>query len=203
LEKFPSVRASAVRDTLDFLDKFEPGARARVLERVPAVSRDVIESTAGFSWISIEHDHWTIDAMIEIFGRERAIACWRDSVSNLLGRPFLRDFVIQMLKVIGRSPVSVVRLFAKGWSLVYRDLCDPVLIATADGQPAIRFENIAPAIQQYGNYLYSWHGACQGFAQIARVHGSVSFETAPDLTWAEAKFFWEEKEATGPRVSPR
>ena len=191
-----------MRDTLDFLDQFEPGSRARVLERVPSQSLDVIETTPGFSWISLDHDHWTIDAMIEIFGLERAIACWRDSVSNLLGRPFLRDFVVQMLKVIGRSPVSVVRLFAKGWSLVYRDLCEPVLIATIDGQPVIRFENIDPSIKRYQNYLHCWHAGCQGFAQIARVRGSVAFEVAPDLSWAEAKFFWEEQELTG-RISPR
>src|SRR4051794_9369406 len=62
----PAIRASAVRDTLAFLDTFEPGSRQRVLDAVPAASREVIEQTPGSSWISIEHDHWTIDAMIDI-----------------------------------------------------------------------------------------------------------------------------------------
>ena len=184
-----------MRDTLAFLDKFEPGARQKVLECVPHASREVIERTPGLSWISLDHDHYTIDAMIEIFGRERAIACWRDSVTDLLQRPLLKDFVTGTLKVIGHSPVSVVRLFAKGWTLVYRDMCEPVLIAARDGQPVIRFEAIAPAVQQYRNYLDSWNGACQGFAHIARVRGNVAFEVAPDASWAEVKFFWDEQEA--------
>jgi len=191
----PSIRASAVRDTLAFLDKFEPRAQARVLERVPAESREIIESTPGSSWISIEDDHWTVDAMVEIFGRERAIQCWRDSVADLVDRPLLRNFVSGMMRVLGRSPASVVRLFAKGWPLVYQDMCDPHLVATEDAQPTIRFAEIASAVQRYPNYLHCWHGACQGFALIAQVRGHVDFEVAPDRSWAEAKFFWDEGEA--------
>jgi hypothetical protein len=190
-----------VRDTLAFLDKFEPQARARVLERVPPESREIIENTAGSSWISIEDDHWTVDAMIEIFGRERAIRCWRDSVADLVDRPLLRNFVSGMMRVLGRSPASVVRLFAKGWPLVYQDLCEPHLVATSDAQPIIRFADISSAVRRYPNYLDCWHGACQGFALIAQVRGHVDFEVGPDRTWAEAKFFWEEPEA-GEAVAP-
>jgi hypothetical protein len=188
----PAIRASAVRDTLAFLDKFEPGSRRRVLERVPTASREIIEGTPGSSWIPIVHDHWTIDAMIELFGTERAIECWRDSVADLVDRPLLRNFVRGMVAVLGHSPTSVVRLFAKGWPLVYQDLCEPQLIVTGDGHPTIRFDNIAPEVRRYTNYLHSWHGACQGFAHVAKVKGHVDFEVAPDLAWAEAKFFWNE-----------
>jgi hypothetical protein len=158
---------------------------------MPRASREVIESTPGAAWISIEHDHWTIDAMIELLGRERAIRCWRESLANLVDRPLLRNFVSSALKALGREPVIVVRLFAKGWPLVYRGMCDPLLIATADGQPAIRFQNIAPTVRQYKNYLDSWNGSCQGFMHVAQVRGHVDFSVAPDLSWAEAKFFWE------------
>jgi hypothetical protein len=188
----PAIRASAVRDTLAFLDTFEPSSLRRVMERVPAASREIIEGTPGSSWISIEHDHWAVDAIIEEFGTERAIECWRDSVPALVDRPLLRNFVYGMISVLGRSPISVVRLFTKGWPLVYQDLCEPKVIACADGQPTIRFENIAPEVRRYPNYLHSWHGACQGFAHVARVKGDVRFEVSPDFSWAEAKFFWHE-----------
>lgn len=190
----PAIRASVVRDTLAFLDEFEPGAQRRVMERVPAASRVVIERTPNSSWVPIEHDHWTVDAMIELFGTERAIQCWRDSMASLIDRPLLRNFLTGMIAVMGRSPTSVVRVFAKGWPLVYRDLCEPKLIATPDAQPTIRFENIAPEVRRYTNYLYSWQGGCQGFVHIARVQGDVQFEVAPDVSWAEAKFFWHEED---------
>jgi hypothetical protein len=180
---------------LAYLDKFEPGARARVLAAVPAPARAIIESTPSTGWISIEDDHWTVDAMVEIFGQERAIECWRQNLIALIDRPLLGTFVEKMLRVFGVSPVSVVRLLVKGWPLVYREICDPKLIAAADGQPTIRFENIAPAVRRYSNYLHCWHGVCQGFAAIAGVRGNVTFEVADDMTWAEARFYWEDERA--------
>ena len=196
LDRGPAVRASAVRDTLAYLDKFEAGSRARVLERVPAEARAIIESTPGTDWISVEHDHWTVDAIIEVLGRPRAIQCWRGALGNLVERPLLRSFVSATLKALGRNPVGVVRLLAKGWPLVYRDVCEPKLIATVDGQPTIRFDHIAPAVQRYRNYLDSWYGGVQGFADLAGVRGHVELEVAPDVSWAEAKFFWNEHERT-------
>lgn len=115
-------------------------------------------------------------------------------MAALIDRPLLRNFLASMVAVLGRSAASSVRVFAKGWPLVYRDLCEPKLIATPDAQPTIRFENIAPEVRRYPNYLHSWQGACQGFVHIARVRGDVHFEVAPDMTWAEAKFFWREED---------
>lgn len=188
----PAIRTSAVRDTLAFLDKFESGSRQRVLERIPAASREIIECSPRSSWIPIEHDHWLIDSIVELFGTARAIQCWCDSLVALVKRPFLRTFVSGSFAVLGSSPVSVVRIFVKGWPMVYRNLCEPKLIATVDGQPTIRFENIVPEVRRYSNYLHCWHGACRAFTQLARVQGEVSFQVAPDLAWAEAKFFWHE-----------
>lgn len=186
----PAVRASAVRDTLAFLDKFDPGAQSEVLARVPLASREAILSAPRTSWISIEDDHYTIDAIIGVFGRERAIRFWRDSLADLVERPLLGNFVSGMVRVFGRDPTRVVALFPRGWSLVFRDMCTPRLVSGAGGQPVIRFEHIAPEVGKYPNYLHSWHGSCQGFAHIARVQGTVAFTVSPDLSVAEAKFFW-------------
>jgi hypothetical protein len=190
VERSPAVRASVVRDTLAYLDKFEPGAQQRVLDRVPPTSRDVIAHTPRSSWIPIEHDHWTIDAMIEIFGRPRAIECWRDSLADLIERPLLRNFVAGMLVVMGRDPVRLIGLLVKGWSLVYRDLCAPQLSTTKQGEPVIQFCDIAPQVRAHPNYLSSWDGACQGFAALTQVRASVVFTAAPDCSSAEAKFSW-------------
>jgi hypothetical protein len=191
VSRAPAVRASAVRDTLAFLDKFEPGSRSKVMARVPAASRENIESAPRSSWISIDDDHFTIDAIVDLFGRERAIQFWRDALAHLVEGPLLGSFVSGMVRVFGRDPARVVALFPKGWPLVYRDVCMPRLVSSADHRPVIRFENIAPEVRtHYRNYLHSWHGACQGFAHIARVQGRVEFTVSPDGYVAEAKFSW-------------
>jgi len=158
---------------------------------VPPTSREVIESTPRSAWIGVEHDHFTIDAMIQILGRRRAITCWRDSVADLVTKPLLKGFVSGMLALLGRDPARVVGLFAKAWPLVYRGLCEPRLVTLPGGPPTIRFERLAPEMRLYRNYFDSWDGACQGFAHLAKVQGFVHFTIAQDATWAEARFSWD------------
>ena len=191
MDASPAIRASAVRDTLAFLDKFEPGTRAKVMALVPDESREVIESTPRSAWIGVEHDHYTIDAIIHILGRRRAITCWRDAVADLVHKPLLKAFVSGMLTVVGRDPERVVGLFVKAWPLVYRGLCEPRLTTHDGGPPTIRFDRLAPEMRLHRNYFDSWDGVCQGFAHLAQVQGFVHFSIAQDVTWAEARFSWD------------
>lgn len=190
-ERFPSIRAGAIRDSLDNLDHFESGSREAVLSRLPAATRETILEAPRSDWVSIEDDHYTVDAIVDLFGRPRAIDYWCYSLRRLVDRPLLRSFVGGMVNVLGRDPAVVVSLFVKGWGLAYRDLCDPVL-TTVDGQPAIRFEHVAPEVQHYTNYFASWDGTCRGFGDIARVRGQVRFSIAPQRDWAQAVFYWQE-----------
>jgi hypothetical protein len=186
----PAIRAGAVRDSLDNLDEFEPGARAAVLERVPPGSRELILSAPRSDWISIEHDHYTVDAIVQRFGRLRAIDYWCFSLRRLIDRPLLRNFVSGMVNVLGREPPIVVGFLVKGWGLAYRDLCKPVLVSV-DGQPAIRFEEVAPEVRRYSHYFASWDGTCRGFAHVARVKGDVHFSVEEDGQSALAVFYWK------------
>jgi hypothetical protein len=182
-----------VHDSLDNLDQFEPGMRQAVLDRIPEETREEILSAPRSDWISIEDDHHTVDAIISLLGRDRAIEYWCYSLRRLVDRPLLRTFVAGMVNVLGREPPVVVGLLVKGWGLAYRDMCEPVL-TTVDGQPAIRFENVAPQVREYSNYFASWDGTCRGFADIARVRGIVRFTVAPSREWAEAVFYWKASE---------
>ena len=184
----PAVRAGAVRDTLDFLDVFEPGARQKVLSRVPTESRAVIEEMPRSSWVSVEHDHHTIDAMIELFGVERAVECWERSMVHLTEKPLLRGFVSGMRRLFGSDQGRLLTWFPKGWPLAYRDVCTPSVARNPGGTPMIVFEDVADEIKLHPNYFHSWHGACRGFAIIAGVAGDVHFGIAPDLTYAKAIF---------------
>jgi hypothetical protein len=188
--RYPAVRASAVRDTLDYLDVFQRGARAEVIARVPEPSRRVIEDAPRSGWIGIEHDHHTIDAMIEIFGRDRAIQCWCDALASLTKKPLLGAFIGGMKRVFGNDPARVISWFPRAWPLAYRDMCTLVLKESSSGRPMIVFADICDEIRLYSNYFHSWHGVCRGFAAIAGVDGRVRFTIAPDLGSAEATFWW-------------
>ncbi len=193
-ESSPAVRASAVRDTLAFLDKLEPGARARVLDRVPTASRDLIENTARSYWVPIEHDHYTVDAIVEMWGIERSIQCWRGAMANLVERPLLKTFVSGMMGIFAGDPRRVLGLLPRGWPLVYRNMTSPRIAESRAGRLVIAFEDAPDQLRAYPNYFHSFHGACLGIADIARVDGQVDFAVNRQKTAATATFSWADRQ---------
>lgn len=184
----PAVRASAARDSLAFLDKFLPGSRSRVEAMIPAESLRVIQETSRLSWIPLVHDHWIVDGIVSVFGRERAVRCWADSVTSQVDQPLLRTFVSGMLGIVGNDPARVVALIPKGWSMIWRDMCTPRFTIDDAGRPVIHFDNIDPQVRAYDNYLCSWHGSCLGFARLTRLPVNVDFQIDPDASHASATF---------------
>jgi hypothetical protein len=138
----PAVRVSAAKDFLDFVEQFEPGARAEVLRRFPPESREAFELSPRSSWLALEHDHFVVDGVIAVLGKERALECWRDSVPEIVNKPLLRNFVAGMVRIFGREPARVLGLLPRAWLLIYRDLC--TVSVRTDGPLAaiIRFEDI-------------------------------------------------------------
>ena len=184
----PAVRASAIRDSLEFLDKFEPGSRERVLAKVPEASRTVIAATSRSAWVGIEHDHHCVDAIVHLFGRARAIDYWSLTISELSDKPLLKSFVSGMLKWMPVEPRRVIAVMATGWPLVYRDMCKIELEVSAQGNPLLQFRELPALVRRHHNYLLSWQGACTGFIKLAGLRASLSFRVAPDLSAAAAEF---------------
>src|SRR4051812_11719362 len=122
-QRRPAARVGAVKDLLDFVERFEPGMQAKVLATFPAETRELLESSPRMSWFSIEHDHFVADGLIAHLGKERAIECWRDSMTHLLERPLLRTFVSGMGRVLGNDPARLVSIVPKGWPLAFHDFC--------------------------------------------------------------------------------
>jgi hypothetical protein len=190
MDSSPAVRVSAARDLIDFLDEFEPGTREKVLSTFPRDSLEIFESSPRTSWLPIEHDHWVVDGVCEVLGRDRAIQCWRASVADIVDKPLLRSFFSGMVRVFGRDPARVVGLLPKGWELVYRDFAKVRLVNEPGAPLRLAFEQIAPAVRRYPNYLHSWNGVCQGIGSLARDGCTVRFQASRDLTSAEAVFSW-------------
>jgi len=162
---------------LDFVDRFEPGSRARVLARFPAESLRALTDSSRTDWLPLEHDHHVVDGICEVLGPERAVAAWRASVPDLVDKPLLRSFVSGMLRLVGRDPVRLAGILAKGWPLVYRDCC-VVTVTRGEGDSAVvALVDLAPELRRWPNYLLSFRGALAGFAVVAGLHPVVEVET--------------------------
>lgn len=180
----PAIRASAVKDSLAFLDEFEPGSCAKVLAPVPADVRERVEAAGRTDWISIEDDHHNVDAIVSHFGVERAIRYWEHNLVALAERPLLKTFFFGMLAVVGGDAERVIALVPR-----YRDMSAPRFVKRGSRDlPALVFDDVPREVRKYRNYFHTWNGVCRAFATIAKLEGTVVFDVAPSGSSAEASF---------------
>lgn len=188
-ERRPAARASAARDNVNYVEVFRPGALGRVRSLIPPDSLDAIDQTPGIAWLDFEHDHWLMDATLEVLGQKDAIACWRQSMSHLAEKPLLRNFIQGGLRLFGGHPLRLVRLIPKGWTLAYRDFCVPRWEPQPDGGGRLFFEEIAPHAFQSVGYVHCWHAICLGIFDLAKPSNPrVEFEIDPARARAVATF---------------
>ena len=181
------MRISAARDMVDFVDKFQPGARREVLSRFPPASLQAFETIPRMGWLPIEHDHWVVDGIVDVLGRDRARQCWTSSVQDHVDKPLLRSMVSGVLYLSPQS-TAIFKILAHAWGALYRDFCTVRVAKGPHGSVEVIFENIAPEVRTYPNYLTAWHGICQGAARLGRLTQPVIFTIAADMRSAVATF---------------
>jgi hypothetical protein len=140
MDQRPAARASAARDNVAFTGIFRPGALERIRARIPAASLRAIDETPGISWLDFEHDHWLMDATIAELGERDAIECWSQSITQLIEKPLLKNFVSGALRIFGARPGKLLKMVPKGWTLAYRDFCAPRFVSVDENTCEIRFE---------------------------------------------------------------
>jgi len=187
----PAARASAARDNVAYTDIYRPGTLAKVRAMIPAESLEAIDETPGISWLDFEHDHWLMDGVMSVLGREDAIACWRQSIGSLIEKPLLRNFVQGALRLFGTRPGKIIKMIPKGWPLAYRDFCVPRFEALGEGVSEIRFEDVAPQAFESEGYLHCWHAICRGVLDLEKPSdGRVEFTIDRESSLAIARFSW-------------
>jgi hypothetical protein len=190
-ERRPAARASAARDNVAYVDVYRPGSLAEVRSLIPAESLEAIDRTPGFSWLEFEHDHWLMDATLEVLGQRDAIECWRRSISKLVEKPLLRNFVEGSLRLFGKRPGKLLTVVPRGWTLAYRDFCVPRYESLGDYSARLHFEDIAPQAFQSEGYLHCWHGICLGLFELEKPpNAHVDFEIERGRARAVASFSW-------------
>jgi len=173
---------------LELVERFQPGARARVLGFFPSASLEAFETSTRTSWLAVQDHHWVVDGICDALGTERAVQCWRESIGELLGKPLLRNFFDGMVRVIGARPATRVGILVRGWPLAYRDFCTlRIEDETASGLTLL-FDDIAPEVRAFPNYFHSFRGICEGFALATHIPGTVAFHALPGHQRAEARF---------------
>ena len=188
----PAVRAASVHDVLEYLDVFEPGARERARQRIPAEALEIIDATPRLGWIPIEHDVFVPTAMHAVLGPERFRELLRTFVLRHVEASFLSPLVTKTSRLFGLNPVSLVRMLPVGWGLIYRDFCD-IRVESLDATSAqVIFEDVVPEALASTPYLESFRAILAGVFTVTGHEGDVKIlEIDRDLARVVFAMDWQ------------
>lgn len=172
-DRQPAVRARSARDLLAYVEVFRPGALERVYATMPSASRAVILETPNTGWIPLEHDHFVVDGVVEVLGRDGGLELWRTFLKGHLESPMLRALFEGFVRLFGLTPGTVAGFAPRGWGQAYRDFGALVLDERGKGHAAMRIVDIAPQVFDFPNYFISIEGTFGGMLDATDTPGTV------------------------------
>jgi hypothetical protein len=191
VDRKPAIRGRAALDFLDYLEGARPGARARVLARIPEPERSQIVNCPKAGWIPFECDHHIPTGLIAELGRSDAEAVWRASLSQIVRSPLLNGLLELMIKLSGLSMHSAVKMYCRGFEAAYRDVAVPRIAAARDREVVLQLDDVTPMIAQYPDYLVTFQAIMGGlFDLVGQRHGRLDFSYQPDRARIVATFTW-------------
>jgi hypothetical protein len=158
---------------LEFVELRSPGARERVLARLPAETRDYLLSCPTAGWIPIELDRNIPAAMLAEFGRAEMLAIYRASLSYHVRSPLLNGLLESMLRLLGISMASAGKLYVRGFKAAYRDMAEPSAELLGPRHLQIVLDDIAEAAIDHEGYLTSFEGIMLGLFEVANEPGGT------------------------------
>ena len=187
----PAVRASAVRDALAVVRKVRPGRAEEVLQRIPAESLRVIETTPRLGFIPVEHDHWVPDSVVAVFGEAEGSAVFRAMLPTFLDTALLKTLTSATNRLFGLNPGSLAWAALKGWHLMYRDFCELEIPARTHGACDLLLSDLAPAVLRYPGYEVSMREFLGSFGEVTGVEAHYEFELDRSRREAIARWRWD------------
>ena len=186
----PGVRARSAQDWLEYLERIEPGLRAKVVARIPEPSRSIITSAPRTEWLELQHDRYVPWATIEVLGEERAVANWRLFLKSHIQAPLFKTLAESMVRLFGLTPSTFVRLLPRAWKQAYRDCCDVEVLQTESNRAHAAFVNVTPEILEWEPYLTSWRGILGGVYEIIGTDGDLDVQVHHDLARVDVEWTW-------------
>lgn len=174
-------RASLTRKGLERLAAQDQGAYERALMRLdPSVRAQVHDASDGH-WIAFEDHLAVLEAMHEQLGDDGFRDFCRRSMAELWSLPFLEPLVSGVVKVLGVTPETMLRLSARGWQTTFRR--GGTLVYETLGLPScgvLVLRDFPKELLRSGTFELSLAGAFEAYFDLCGSEGEVDVSEEPD-----------------------
>ena len=144
----PAIRAAAVYNLMEYLDRYSFGLKRDVRAQIPSKVERIIEDASFLSWVSVVDHRTVLEAIWNVLGSEQAMDTVACCVQKFLYSPFLE-------RLIPRDMIVTEKFFALqlGWDLLCRDICSIHVEPKGDSEIKIRLTNMNEDVFYSSEYL--------------------------------------------------
>jgi hypothetical protein len=187
----PELRSSLVKEQLASINSLGPVLSERV--RAAAQSAvSIVERSTRVDWLPITVLLDLLDATLAVLGPAEAAAHWRRSTLRSMEIPLVRPFVAGAVSVFSPSPATVMPLWPKLFSLLYRhvgtvvvDPIEPGILAIVHGEvPSVMLASAAWSASMAASYEATLQFLKARAPQVSFVVNAVAARCTFTLRWA-------------------
>ena len=150
----PRIRAAIVQANLQSLEGLGSEARGAVIDALGPRTVAQIEDSTRMGWLPLEVDARMSQAVVEVVGRDVAIAWTLTSLRETLASPLFATFVGSTLRLFGFGPVGILKMAPRLWRQAYRGMGRIEIAGDEEGARCVRLTG-GPALV-VDDDMYLW-----------------------------------------------
>ncbi len=179
-----------LRDNYAVVERLGPGVAARVNERLGEPTRQALAAVRPDDWAPVELDVALTCAIYDVVGEQGLRRANREVFLDAVEGPVLKPLFAGLQRMLGLTPLALLRLGPRLWNTIYRD-CGDLEIEQRDGTHAIVLERAPDVVLVAPSYFVGVAGVIDACFFLTRRTGTVEVATDETNRRVRWRVAWE------------
>jgi hypothetical protein len=189
------LRARQLQMLLGAIDRLPEAERSAVCARIDPSDVVRVQSATAFEWVPMRISTAMARAVIDVLGRDRARAFFKDQFAATLSNAVLGGLVAAVTRHLSSDPRPALRWLARSHDLLFKGV-GQLSVAVDPGEPEAIFtlSDLPPELASDGAWLdrYAWSMASVQVLWGTSIECEV-LEARPEERTARFKMSWTER----------
>jgi hypothetical protein len=178
------VRARHPQMILELADARLPAVGAEIRASLADDTRELLATAAPSMWIPIEHDIRAVEAVRRHVGQVTHDVLLQERARGEMGSPLFKSFVATIIRLLGMSPVTVVKQIGNGWQQVFQDVGAYEVLAIEERAATAVLRDLPAACVASSTWIDGVPVALRTLYELVNANGTITgfVDAKRDLT---------------------
>ncbi|MBI1949506.1 MAG: hypothetical protein HYS27_27715 [Deltaproteobacteria bacterium] len=186
----PAIRGAYLRDNYAVLDRLGADVAAHVNARLDGEVLRGLAAARADAWEPVELDVALTDALFAELGERGLRRANREVFLAAIEGPLLKPMFAGLRRMLGITPLALLRLAPRLWNTIYRG-CGDLSLEQHEGRHAIVLDGVPPALLASPPYFLGVSGVIDACFVLTRRTGTVDVEVDAEARRVRWRVHWE------------